>query len=101
MVEEICKTCGLPKSLCVCKTLDQQEQKIKVSVETRKFGKAVTIIEGVTGNAKDVAKQLKSSLATGGTFKDNRIELLGNHSAKIKQLLMKLGYSEDQIEVAS
>jgi translation initiation factor 1 len=99
MAEETCKTCGLPLSLCVCKTLDQQTQKIKVYVEKRKFGKAVTVIEGVTGNAKDTAKKLKSQLATGGTLKDDHIELLGDHLHKIKDILVKMGYSEDQLEI--
>lgn len=100
MVEQICSVCGLPKpSLCICSTIEKEEQKIRVFVEKRKFNKPITIIEGVTGNGKEVSKQLKSKLACGGTFKDNHIELLGNHTSRIKELLVKLGYSEDQIEI--
>ncbi len=99
MVGNTCSRCGLPSELCVCATIERQEQKIKVFVEKRKFGKPTTIVEGITENAKDIAKQLKSKLACGGTFKQNHIELQGDHLINIKEVLVKLGYSEDQIEV--
>ncbi len=95
-----CSVCGLPVDLCVCKTLEQQAQKIRVFTEIRRFRKPITVVEGVTGNPKDLVKQLKSKLACGGTFKDNHIELQGDHMARIKELLIGLGYSEDQIEVS-
>ena len=100
MVEEVCKTCGLPKSLCVCSTIEKAEQRINVFVEKMKFGKPITIVEGITENAKEFIKQLKSRLACGGTFKDNHIELQGDHRDKLKEVLVKLGYNEDQIEVS-
>ncbi len=100
MVEEICPVCGLPKpSLCVCGQIEKQEQKIKVFTEARRFGKITTIVQGVT-NGKEVAKQLKSALACGGTYKDDHIELLGNHKARIMPILKKLGYTEEQIEIS-
>lgn len=101
MVEEICPVCGLPRpSLCVCGTIEREAQKIKVFVDKRKFNKPITIVEGITENAKDVASQLKSKLACGGTFKDNHIELMGDHRGRIKDILVKLGYQEEQIEMS-
>ena len=94
-----CSLCGLPPELCSCKVLEQQVEKIRVFTEKRKFNKPTTIIEGVTGNVKDVVKQLKSALACGGTFKENHIELMGDHKARVLQILVKLGYDESQIEV--
>lgn len=100
MVEEICPVCGLPKpSLCVCGQMERQERKIKVFTEARRFGKITTLVTGVS-NGKEVAKQLKSKLACGGTFKDDRIELQGNHKEKISGILKKMGYDESQIEVS-
>ncbi len=95
-----CSVCGLPPDMCVCKTLEQQAQKIKIFVETRKFRKPTTIIEGVTGNTKDLLKTLKSKLACGGTYKENHIELQGDHIERAKQILLDNGYSDDQIEVS-
>lgn len=100
MIEETCPKCGLPKSLCTCEIREKEIEKIRVFIEKRRFGKTATIIEGITGDWKKIASQLKSKLACGGTFKNGRIELQGDHRSKIKDLLTKLGYEEDQIEVS-
>jgi translation initiation factor 1 len=100
MPEEICGVCGLPKpSLCVCGQIEKQEQKIKVFTEVRRFGKKITVVKGIT-NGKEVSKQLKAQLACGGTFKNNQIELQGDHKTRIMPILKKLGYSEDQVEIS-
>ena len=96
----VCPKCGLPKELCVCQEIAKKEAKIRVYVDKRRYGKAVTIIEGIgKSNIKEITKQLKSKLACGGTRKDGNIELQGDHKAKIKNLLVKLGFNENQIEV--
>lgn len=95
-----CSKCGLPFDLCACVAIQLEAQKIKIYTETRKFTKPITIIEGIVENAKDVAKQLKSKLACGGTIKEGHIELQGDHKLRVKELLVKMGYSEEQIEVS-
>lgn len=95
-----CSVCGLPVDLCACAAIDREEQKIRVFIEKRKFNKPITIIEGITDNARDMASQLKSKLACGGTYKNGHIELQGDHRIRIKEILAKLGYSEDQIELS-
>ncbi len=50
-------------------------------------------------NPKDLAKKLKTKLACGGTYKNNRIELRGNHKSKLRELLVSLGFPEEKIEV--
>ena len=101
ILAEVCKICGLPKELCVCGTMAKEAVKIKVYTVRRSFGKWVTIVEGIEdeANPKDVSKKLKSKLAAGGTFKDGKIEIQGNHKSKVKGLLVKMGFPEDQIEV--
>ncbi|OYT42224.1 MAG: stress response translation initiation inhibitor YciH [Candidatus Aenigmarchaeota archaeon ex4484_224] len=96
---EICPKCGLPKDLCVCDILEKEKQKIRVFVEKRRYGKPMTIIEGITDKPKEVLSELKSKLACGGTYKENHLELQGDHRAKIKDILVKMGYREDQIEI--
>lgn len=97
---EVCSKCGLPLDICTCRALEIKVQKIKIFVEKRKFGKPITVIEGITENAKDLTSQLKSKLACGGTFKNGHIELQGDHSNRLKDMLVNLGYSEDQIELS-
>ena len=46
---------------------------------------------------KKIAKALKNELACGGTYKDNAIELQGNHEKKVKAILVKLGFDEESI----
>ena len=102
MVEDICPVCGLPKDLCVCKDIEREEatQRIKVYTEKAKFRKYVTIIEGIEKQqAKDVFKELKRKLACGGAIKEGKLILQGDHKKKVKELLVKMGYKENLIEV--
>jgi translation initiation factor 1 len=96
---EICPKCGLPKELCTCGLREREEQKISVYIEKRKFNKPITIVEGVAEDGKNISKQLKSNLACGGTFKNGRVELQGDHRAKMRDLLVKLGYDDEKIEI--
>ncbi|NPA38635.1 MAG: stress response translation initiation inhibitor YciH [Candidatus Nanohaloarchaeota archaeon] len=99
---EVCPVCGLPKELCICETLSKETVKIKVYVEKKRFGKTVTVIEGIDDKLTDVKallKKFKKKLACGGTYKDKRIELQGNHLHKIKKLLIEEGFNEDSIEI--
>ncbi len=97
-----CPVCGLPKDLCVCTTLDTELEKIKIRVERRRYNKPATIIEGIDGkhhDLNDIAKKLKRTLACGGSVKDGKIILLGDHRNSLPDILVKLGFSRDQIEV--
>jgi translation initiation factor 1 len=101
MSEEICSTCGLPKSLCVCKVIEREAKVVKIYTIMRKFNKPITIVEGIDEKSgKSVSKELKRKLACGGTFKEGKIELQGEHKVRVKDLLVKMGYEGDQIEVA-
>ncbi len=99
---EICPNCGLPKDICACETIAKEEVKIKVSSTKKRFGKRVTIIEGMSRDVdyKGILKELKTRLACGGTMKNGVIELQGDHRRKIKEILVKLGFPGDQIEVS-
>lgn len=96
---EICPKCGLPKEACVCTEIAKEEQKITVDLEKKKFGKMSTVILGFNKdiNLKELAKKLKEEFACGGTVKDNRIELQGDHKKKMKQTLIKFGFPADSI----
>lgn len=98
---EICPNCGLPKDICACETIAKEEEKIKVASVKKRFGKTVTTIEGISKNVdiKNVLKELKTKLACGGTVKNGVIELQGDHKKKIKEVLTKLGFPEEKIEI--
>lgn len=101
-MDQICDKCGLPKSLCVCETIAKESEKIRVTTIKRRYGKIITLVDGIGKDAdpKRVLKELKTKLACGGTMKDKSIELQGNHKAKVKDILIKLGFPEEQIDVA-
>ncbi len=97
---EVCQVCGLPKELCICETIARETQKIKVYSEKRKFGKTITIVEGIDPKNIDVKallKKMKKKLACGGTYKNGRLELQGDHKLKVKKLLIEEGFPESSI----
>lgn len=98
----VCTTCGLPKDLCVCESIAKEDQKIEISSIKKKFGKLNTVIKGIDSkeiDVKDLGKQLKNELSCGGTVKEGKIELQGNHKNAVKKKLMEKGFSEDAIEI--
>ena len=97
---EICPKCGLPQQACVCEQIVKSSQRIKVTTDKKRYGKIVTIVSGFDNsvNVKKIAKTLKNELACGGTYKENVVELQGDHRSKIKQLLVKQGFDEESIE---
>ncbi|MFH1331962.1 MAG: translation initiation factor [archaeon] len=98
---DVCPKCGLNKELCVCETIAKREQQIRIKVRKIKFGKLVTTIEGLDTkdiDIKDLAKKLKNALACGGTAKEGKIELQGDHANKAKQALIRMGFSADAIK---
>ncbi len=98
----VCDICGFPVELCVCEDIAREAQKISVYTTKRKFGKLMTVVEGMDDkniDLKELLKTLKTDCACGGTVKDNRLELQGDHKKKVKEMLMKRGFSDDLIEL--
>jgi translation initiation factor 1 len=96
---DVCLKCGLPKQACVCEKIAKGSQKIKVTTEKKRYGKYVTIVSGLNEvDVREIAKALKNELACGGTYRDNEVELQGDHRKKIKEVLVKLGFSAEAID---
>ncbi|MGQ9587668.1 MAG: stress response translation initiation inhibitor YciH [Thermoplasmata archaeon] len=92
----ICSVCGLPEELCMCEQIAKEQQQIRILTDTRRYGKVVTVVEGIDSSdidMEDLARKLKTRCAAGGTYKDGRIELQGDHKKKVKEVLEELGYS--------
>ncbi len=72
----------------------EQKLTIQASRKGRK-GKTVTVISGFqhsTTKLTELAKKLKSQCGSGGTVKDQTIEIQGDHAPKLVEVLKKLGY---------
>jgi translation initiation factor 1 len=98
----ICPVCGLPKEICVCGEISKEQQKIKIRLETRKFKKAMTLIEGLDSRDIDLsrlAQKMKAYCACGGTAKNGQIMLQGDQREKVYQFLIQMGYPKNNIEV--
>jgi translation initiation factor 1 len=99
---EICSTCGLPKDICVCGEISKEQQRIKIRLETRRFGKTVTLVEGINDKDNDLgrlAQRMKAFCACGGTAKNGQIMLQGDHRERVNDFLLQTGYPEENIEV--
>jgi translation initiation factor 1 len=96
---EICPKCSLPIQACVCQEIGKSEQKVKVELIKRKYGKIITLVSGFKNiDTKNILKELKQVLACGGTIKQGIIELQGDHKGRVKPVLIKLGFTEDSID---
>jgi translation initiation factor 1 len=86
----------------VLRELDAEESRIIVRLELRRFRKKTTVVEGLSGTPAalaDVARELKKKLATGGSVKDGIIILQGDQRDNVKEILTRMGYSDQRIEV--
>ncbi len=54
-------------------------------------GKTVTVISGLVGNLKSWKKDLQKLCGSGGTVKENNIEIQGDHRSKIAEYLQGRG----------
>ncbi len=92
----ICPTCGLPDEVCVCEEIAKEQQDISIYTVRRRYGKVVTIVDGIDTSDIDIeslCKDLKRACASGGTVKDGRIELQGDHKSKVTEKLNQMGFN--------
>lgn len=82
--------------------LDRSETHLVIRMETRKWGKPVTVVQGLDKSGRsidEIAHRLKTRLATGGTVKDGVIMIQGDHRNRVKDELVKLGFPVANVEV--
>ena len=97
-----CERCGKLESACACsppaaesKRLPPESQTARLGLEKRARGKIVTVIGSLDLDGNDLpalAARLKASCGTGGTIKEGRIELQGDHLQAVDAALVALGY---------
>lgn len=108
-----CDDCGKLQTECVCTPeekasrasakqreadrLPPSDQTARISVQKRKGGRMVTVVEGLAAKANDLSvllTQLQAACGTGGTVKakDDLIELQGDHRQTVVDAIRQLGY---------
>jgi len=84
--------CGCPKKGDLIPGL----YTLKIRLEKNgRGGKVVTVVFELPENEpyfKEIEKKLKSVCGTGGSYKNNQIEIQGDHREKIKAFLEKIGF---------
>lgn len=74
---------------------------VRIGRETKgRKGKGVTVITGVPldpAELKEFASRLKSACGAGGTLKDGRIEIQGDHREVLFEELKKRGWAVKRV----
>ena len=81
------------------KDLRLQDDPILCKYEKRK-GKPITILEGYTGATEDfkqLAKELKTKLSVGGSFKNDKIIIQGDFRDRIMAILKEKGFNVKRV----
>lgn len=76
-----------------------QEDPILCKYEKRK-GKPITILDGYNGATQDfkkLAKEIKTKLSVGGSFKDDKIIIQGDYRDKIMEILKGKGFNVKRV----
>ena len=76
-----------------------QEEPIICKYEKRK-GKPITILEGYNGATADfkiLAKEIKTTLSVGGSFKADKIIIQGDYRDTIMEMLTKKGFNVKRV----
>ena len=95
----MCPSCGQSARNCRCKkgsAAPKEDGIVRVSRETKgRKGKGVTIITGVPlgrEELRQLATKLKQKCGSGGTVKEDTIEIQGDHRDAIVAELAGLGF---------
>ena len=87
---------GLPDDLGIGDDLTRSEQRVSIRVDSRRYGKPMTVVEGLNlpiDEVESLASTLKSTLAVGGTATDEgKIELQGKHDRRLVNALENEGF---------
>lgn len=94
---KICQKCGQLKCRCAPSPVIQpKDHLLKVRREIAgRNGKPVTVIFDLPKHEKfclELLRDLKKSVGAGGTYKDAKIEIQGDHRERLMATLTKLGF---------
>jgi len=95
-----CERCGELDEDCACPTppkswTSPEKQTARLAIEKRKKGKLVTVVCGLSPEESDLPvllARLKASCGTGGTLKEDLLELQGSQRERVSDYMKKIGY---------
>lgn len=93
----LCDRCRQELRSCHCPPLDTppEKQLLKIRLDKRKRGKLVTVVSGFRCSDKQMQEtlnDLKNQCGAGGTIDEANIELQGDHTHRLAELLKSRGY---------
>ncbi len=95
----VCPDCSQPIAGCLCRgkqPVGMGDGVVRICRETKgRKGKGVTVISGVPldhPGLLELAQDLKKRCGSGGTVKDGRIEIQGDHRSLLLEVLQKNGW---------
>jgi len=94
-----CESCDELEADCTCpppapEPIPPEKQILRIGVEKRKRGKLVTVIRDLAecNDHSELLTRLKNHCGSGGTVKENNIEIQGDHEARVKAYLKESGF---------
>ena len=95
-----CERCGKLEEDCTCPPeppprIPPQQQTARLSIEKRKKGKLVTLVQGLPSEGNDLPSllsQLKAACGAGGALKEGALEIQGNQLGRLRKALREIGY---------
>ena len=85
----------------IVRELDREEKDIVISKEIKKYNKPTTVVRGLEerNDVQLIARELKTKLGTGGTYKAGQIILQGDHRESVKNFFIAKGFKRESIEI--
>jgi len=100
-----CDRCGELEEDCRCdpadlkstpQWLEPSKQVAKVRVDRRKHKRMITVVWGLDPSQSDLRallSRLKASCGSGGSLREESIELQGDHAERVRAELRAIGYT--------
>ena len=85
----------------IVRELDREEKDIVISKEIKKYNKPTTVVRGLEerNDVQLIARELKTKLGTGGTYKAGQVILQGDHRESVKNFCIAKGFKQESIEI--
>jgi translation initiation factor 1 len=87
--------CSCPPPVAETKRIPPHQQTARLTTEKRAKGKLVTVISGLdpeNNDLNELGARIKNASGAGGTVKDGRIEIQGEHLQAAEKALQAIGY---------